>query len=120
MFNLGTVVCSTYDKTIRGPIVGYGVIGWNGEGNDPVYLVQVAPASSALGPACRVIRHSHTVLAADVDRQALPSNYCPEFVNGNPIVAHPEMCTKPAGHDLHESEHWTWESGGVPEYRPKA
>lgn len=89
MFKLGTVICSTYDKTIRGPIVGYGVVEWpdreavkNEDGPVAVYLVQTWEGSAHDKVACRVLRQSYAVLAADVD-------------------------------------HWTWTSGGVPEFSPK-
>lgn len=63
MLKLGTVIVSTYDAKVTGPIVGYGVINWptvvygcNGDEKPrAAYLVQVAEGSSSLGPACRVI-----------------------------------------------------------------
>jgi hypothetical protein len=51
-------------RTLQGDIVGYGALCWPGSehvGGDagilqPVYLVQVAEGSSALGAACIVLR----------------------------------------------------------------
>lgn len=65
MHTLNTIVRSRRDPKIIGPVIGYGVLRWpetpgNGISFDDqpvvVYLVQVATASSSLGPACAVLR----------------------------------------------------------------
>lgn len=64
IFRIGDEVQSTWDKKLKGIVIGYGAVSWpqgnelSGDGGvmHQTLLVQVSQGSSALGSACRVLR----------------------------------------------------------------
>lgn len=79
---VGTRIRSTRNYK-EGLIVGYGSLMWphndNSIGDDgvlqPVYLVQIAPASSSLGPACAVFR-ADMIEEVPLPYKGTPGGYC--------------------------------------------
>lgn len=67
----------------QGTVVGYGSLMWptsaemSGDGGiiQAVYLVQVSPGSSSLGPACLVFHHFYCERVEETSHKGTPGGY---------------------------------------------